>query len=500
MTFEFWTGLIDGRPVLSVLAWVCGLVVVMYLARVPAHQIILVSVRSIRNALRLMAQSIMLLEKQLRMRNREVLLAQGQEHAERLIEREFQRVETLVNRDLSGYPSLQRDLKEQITRIDEDYTQSGEVPPKPPEWLKAIESVAKIPDSGSSVVGRILSDIHKTLKKSLAKNIQEYRRANRDRHILLKKMMPYWRSLTNSLNSVEKKITGLEQRAVIIDTQMQSYEDIRSQADYSERLLSSSSLTQFFISGLALCLALVGMYVNFQLVALPMEEMVGASSYLGSSSIRASDVAALFIISVEVILGLFLMESVGVTRLFPIINLLDDHKRKAIFWVMLTFLFIFAGIEASLAYMRDMLAADREALSQLLSGAEVTEPALRWIPSVGQMVMGFTLPFVLSFVAIPLESFIYSFRTVSGLFGVWLLHLLVVFIRLVANLIYSVGRTLVNAYDLIIFIPLRIEASFQPNKTEFSNASFENSVNKNTEKELSGFASSEKNLLKEKEV
>lgn len=459
MTFEFFTRLIEGQPELSLLLWIAILMLVMYVARQPAHHIILVLMRSMRNALRLMAQSVMLAERQLRKRNREVLLAQGREHAERFIEREFQRVEALVNRDLSGYPSLQRDLQEQITRIDENYTQSGEVPPKPPEWLKAVDAVAAIPDNGSNVVGKILRDIHKTLRKALDKSMQEYRRANRDRHNLLKKMMPYWRSLSKTLTSVEKKISGLEQRSVIIDGQMQSYEDIRKQTEFAERLLSSSSMTQFFISGLALALAFVGMYVNFQLVALPMEEMVGASSYLGSSSIRASDVAALFIISVEVILGLFLMESVGITRLFPIINLLEDHKRKMIFWIMLSFLFIFAGIEASLAYMRDMLAADREALSQLLSGAEVAEPALRWIPSVGQMVMGFTLPFVLAFVAIPLESFIHSSRTVSGLLGVWLLHMLVVFIRFTGNVINGISKTIINAYDLLIFIPLKVESA-----------------------------------------
>ncbi|MCW8935955.1 MAG: hypothetical protein OQK98_14655 [Gammaproteobacteria bacterium] len=460
MTSDFWVNLIKGQPELSILIWVCILILVMYIARQPAHQMILLLTRSLRNALRLMAQSVMIAEKQLKKRNREVLLAQGQEHAERFIEREFQRVEILVNRDLSGYPSLQRDLKEQITRIDEDYVQSSEVPPKPPEWLKAVKAVADIPDNGSPVVAKILNDIHNTLKKALETDLQEYRRASRDRHGLLKKMMPYWRSLNNSLNSVERKITGLEQRSIIIDGQMQTYEDIRNQTGYAERMLSSSSLTQFFISGLALCLAVIGMYVNFQLIALPMEEMVGAASYLGSSSIRASDVSALFIVSIEVILGLFLMESVGITRLFPVIHLLEDHKRKLIFWIMLSFLVVFAGIEASLAYMRDMLAADREALSQLLTGVEVTEPPLRWIPSLGQMVMGFILPFVLTFVAIPLESFIHSFRTVSGLFIVWLLHLLVVSIRFVAYIIYAMGKMLMNVYDLIIFIPLKVESSF----------------------------------------
>ncbi|VAW61800.1 hypothetical protein MNBD_GAMMA08-1646 [hydrothermal vent metagenome] len=464
MTFDFWINTIEGQPALSVLIWVSLLIIVLYMARQPAHQVILLLARGVRNTLRLMAQSVMLAERQLKSRNREVLMAQGQKHAERFIEREFQRVETLVNRDLSGYPSLQRDLKEQITRIDEDYVHSSEIPPKPPEWLKAVEAVAGIPDNGSPVVAKILNDIHNTLKKALETDLQEYRRANRERHGLLKKMMPFWRLLTNSLNSVERKITGLEQRSIIIDTQMQTYEDIRNQTDYAERMLSSSSMTQFFISGLALCLAIIGMYVNFQLVALPMEEMVGAASYLGSSSIRASDVSALFIISIEVILGLFLMESVGVTQLFPVIHLLEDHKRKMIFWIMLSFLFIFAGIEASLAYMRDMLAADREALSQLLTGVEVAEPPLRWIPSLGQMIMGFILPFVLTFVAIPLESFIHSFRTVSGLFGVWLLHMLVVSIRFTANVIFGLGRMLISVYDLVIFIPLKIESLFRSNK------------------------------------
>lgn len=465
MPLDFWTNLIEGQPALSMLIWLSALVIIMYIARQPAHQMILTLVRSVRNALRLIAQSIMLAQRQLRSRNREVLLAQGQEHSERFIEREFQRVEELVNRDLSGYPSLQRDLKEQITRIDEDYVQSSEIPPKPPEWLKAVEAVACIPDNGSPVVAKILNDIHSTLKKALETDLQEYRQANRDRHSLLKKMMPYWRSLTSSLNSVERKITGLEQRSIIIDDQMQTYEDIRNHSDYAERMLSSSSLTQFFISGLALCLAIVGMYVNFQLVALPMEEFVGASSYLGNSSIRASDVSALFVISIEVILGLFLMESVGITRLFPIIHLLEDHKRKIIFWIMLIFLTTFAGIEASLAYMRDTLAADREALSQLLTGAEVAEPPLRWIPSLGQMIMGFILPFVLTFVAIPLESFIHSFRTVSGLFMVWLLHMLVVSIRFIANVIFSMGAVLVTIYDLVIFIPLKIESVFKKEKS-----------------------------------
>ena len=463
MTSEFWN-IWPGQPALSVAVWVVLLIIFMYAGRRPAHLAIFSVTQSIRNALRLMARSVMLGEQRLIRRNREVLLAHGREAMENQIEREFQRVEALVSRDLSGYPSLQRDLKEQITRIDEDYVQSGEVPPQPPEWLKAIEAVADIPSSGSPVVAKILNDIHGTLKKSMDKSVAEYRHANKVRHDLLKKMMPYWRSLTKILTSVEKKITGLEHRSNIIDEQMNRYEQILGKTDYAERMLSSSSMTQFFISGLVLFIAIVGGYVNYQLVALPMSEMVGAGSYLGS--VKSSDVAALFIIAIEVAMGLFLMESLGVTRLFPVIGALDDKKRRTIIIVTFTFLLVFATIEASLAYMRDMLAADRAALSQVLAGVEVDEPTLSWIPSVGMMVMGFILPFALTFVAIPLESFIHSARTVFGLVLVWLLHAVTFTIRLLGNVINGLGKFLVNIYDLVIFIPLGIQQMLGAKKAD----------------------------------
>ena len=462
MASDFWSFWLPEQPVVSTMIWALIFVVLMWIARSPAHHAILTVTHSIRNALRLMGRSVMLVEARLKRRNQEVLLSHGREATERYIEREFQRVEALVSRDLSGYPSLQRDLKEQITRIDEDYVQSGEVPPQPPEWLKAIEAVADIPSSGSPVVAKILNDIHGTLKKSMDKSVAEYRNANKERHALLKRMMPYWRSLTKILTNVEKKITGLEHRSNIIDEQMERYEQILAKSDYAERMLSSSSLTQFFISGLVLFIAIVGGYVNYQLVALPMSEMVGAASYIGS--VRSSDVAALFIIALEVSLGLFLMESIGVTRLFPVISSLDDRKRKVIIWVTFTFLFVFAAIESSLAYMRDMLASDRAALTQVLAGVEVAEPELSWIPSVGMMVMGFILPFALTFVAIPLESFIHSSRTVLGLSLVWLLHAISFVIRLTANTMSGLGKFMINIYDLIIFLPLRLEQAIRQNR------------------------------------
>lgn len=469
MTFseimEIWW---PGHAGVSIVIWVAIIVIMMWVARTPAHRAIKSFSFIIRNAMRLTSHSITSLEKHLIERNKEVLLATGMEETERYIEREFQRVEDVVTRDLSGYPSLQRELKDQITKIDNDYRESSEVPPIPQNYVDVLDSVSKIQGNGDPMVTRILGEIQTTMKQNSDKEITEYRRSSKERHNLLKTMMPYWRNLSKTLSSVEKKIVGLEDRSKVIDSQIQKYEQIMAKTNLAERVLSSSALTQFFTSGLVLVIALLGIYVNFQLIALPMSEMVGGSSRLGP--LRASDVAALVLVFFEVVLGLFLMESFQITKLFPIIGSLDDKLRKNMMLVAFVLLVIFAGIESSLAYMRDLLAADREALTQSLAGIIVEAPEFRWITTAGQMTMGFILPFALMLIAIPLESFVHSMRTVFGMIGVFILRMLAFSVRQLGSLANNVGHILLNMYDLIIFIPLKIEDSFKGgNKATDSN-------------------------------
>jgi hypothetical protein len=202
-------------------------------------------------------------------------------------------------------------------------------------------------------------------------------------------------------------------------------------------------------------IALLGGFINFQLIALPMSEMVGATSRLGS--MQTSDVAALVIILVEITMGLFLMESLRITRLFPVIGRLDRRTRIHMAWATFALLFVLAGIESSLAYMRDMLAADRIALTQTLAGGAVQRPEFMWIPSLGQMVMGFILPFALTFVAIPLESFIHAGRMVGGQIAAGLLRMLAFGVHLVGFAADHVGKWLKNLYDVVIFLPLKLE-------------------------------------------
>jgi len=455
------------NPGISAAVWLVLLVTALYLARGPAHELLRAAGRLAERGLRVAARAVRHAEVRLTSRNREVLLGLAAESAERDIEREFDRVATVVSRDLAGYPALQRELSEIITKIDEDYRQSTHEPPLPPPWTEAIEAVAGI-EARDPSVAHVLEDIKGSLEKSSERALAEYRKRSGERHGRLKRMLPYWRRLSGKLREVSGQISGLEERASKIDAHMGRYEGIRAADDATVRTLSSSSLTQFLIAGLVLAIATFGGIINFHLIALPMSEMVGGNSYIGP--MQTADVAALVIIMVEITMGLFLMESLRITRLFPVVGALDDRKRRAMAWTAFTFLFLLAGIESALAYMRDMLAADQQALVQMLSsaggngapagaaeGGVSGEASMRWIPAVGQMLLGFILPFALTFVAIPLESFVHAARTVLGVLAVGLLRVLATLFRVGGSISRGAANVLIQAYDVVIFLPLALE-------------------------------------------
>jgi hypothetical protein len=446
---------IGALPVLYALPLLGLALFAMYLARKPFHRTISSFGRILYNAMRLASASVKLAEKRVQVRNREVLMSAGLELAERKVEREFERISTAVQKDLQGYPQIQRKISEDLLQLEEDYNNCTEIPEKLPDWVKVIDAIANIKPTGDRMVVNMLEEIHRTLEEQHKAAVERHRRDVSKRHGILSRMMPTWRATQKTLGGVQKMVSDLNQRSTKIDRYMDAYEKIRNKSDMAERQLSSSSLTQFFISGLVLAVAVVGAIINFNLVALPMSEMVGGASYIGA--FKTSDVAGMFIVCLEIVVGVFLMDALRVTRLFSIIGSMEDRKRKMIFWVLFGMLTILATVESSLAFMRDQIAADMEALRQSLAGIEGGALSASNIPTIGQMIMGFILPFILTFVAIPFESFVSSSRTVLGLLAAWGLRILAFLLRLLGNLGFYCGRMVVNVYDLIIFPALWLE-------------------------------------------
>ncbi len=445
-------------PVVSALLWIVLAVTALYFARSTAHAAIAAAARALHRSFRLAAAAIARGEKNLVLRNREVLLAAGREAKERVVEREFDRVADSVRKDLGNYASLHRALSESIDRIESDHQAAVEVPPDPPGWVSAVKAVAKI-DTGEGRVGvaNILADIHKSLVKAHDEAMSLYRRASRERHKLLHGMRPEWRNIQQRLSQVGKSVDSLLDRSTAIDRHMQEYEDIVRGRDNAVSILSSSSLVYFFVSALVLVVAVGGATINFSLIARPMAEMVGGTNLIGG--FRTADIAALVIILVEISMGLFLMESLRITRLFPVIGALPDKTRVRMIWITFTILFLLASVEAGLAYMREVLLQDELATSALLRGDEAATMSgeFLWITTAAQMGMGFILPFALTFVAIPLETFVHSLRTVLGLLAIGLLRLVAMLLRVTGNACRYLGALLQQLYDLPLFIPLWLE-------------------------------------------
>jgi hypothetical protein len=431
----------------------------LYAARKLVHDLFRSIGHMIGGPLRLGARWLFATARDMKERNKAVLLAHGNEEVGQHIQREFERVGALVTRDLEGYPALQRKVLDEITRVEEDYKKCGEVPPPPPDWVEAVAGIAKIKSEHSEMVKRILEEIKRSVDSIHGKALEEYRRAYQSRHKILNGFMPFWRSLDKTLGQVDKKLTGLQDTSARIDAQMEKYEQINKKTDKAEHALTVSAFTQFAISLLVLLIATGGALINFKLIALPMSEMVGAGDYL-TGGLRTSEVAALVIIFVEATMGLFLMEALRITHLFPRIANLNEQMRRRVLWISLTLLVALAGIEAALALMRDMLIADKQALLQTLASAQQAAPAdplLARIPTAGQMLLGFILPFALAFVAVPLESFIYSARTVGGAALVMVVRVLAFVLRVLGNFVRQLCRVLTILYDVTIVLPLLIE-------------------------------------------
>jgi hypothetical protein len=442
---------------LSVLALAVLAMLFLYAARKPMHGVIHAVCTLLSQAMRFIARWLFLCADNLKLRNQSVLLAHGQESQVTVIEREFERVGNMVRKDMQEFPALQRRMMEETTRIEEDYRKCGEIPPPPPEWVSALQSVAKI-KTGGDIPRKLLEDINKSIQKIHDQTVAEFRRSYEERHKILQAMQPSWRSVEKMAGEMDKKMLSLQTDAKQIDGHMGKLQDIKARDNKSEHALTVSGFVQLAISSLVMVIALGGAFINYKLIALPMSEMVGASDYI-TNSLKTSDVAALVIILMEASMGLFLLESLRVTQLFPRIASMDDRMRQRLMFASLIFLVILAAIESSLALMRDILVADKVSLMRDLASAAPagSDGLLTSIPMIGQMIMGFVLPFALAFVAIPLESAVYSMRTVLGVCLVQAMRGLGFSLRFTGLLLKRLPKVLELAYDVLIVIPLLIE-------------------------------------------
>jgi hypothetical protein len=469
MSSQAWM-IVPNNFALSVLILAVLAMVFLYAARMPMHALLRSLGQALGAPLRMAGRWLLAAAAEVHARNKAVLLAHGKQEVGQRVEREFERLGVIVQRELQGYPALQRKLLDEITRIEEDYKKCGEVPPPPPEWAEAVAAVAKVKTNGNELVLRVLEEIKRSISTIHDKTLADYRRAYERRHKILESFMPFWRSVDKNLVQVEQNMARLQANVRTVDAHMAIYEQINEGSDKAQHALTVSAFTQFAISLLVMVVAAGGAFINFKLIALPMSEMVGAGDYI-TSTLRTSEVAALVIIFVEASMGLFLLEALRITHLFPRIANLNDRLRTRMLWIALTLLVTLAGVEAALALMRDMLIADKQALLQSLATVQpvVNDGWMTHIPTAGQMLLGFILPFALAFIAIPLESLIHAGRTVGGVLFLAALRSAAFLLRALSNIARQTSRVLIRLYDVAIVVPLLAERFMKGSRAQRSN-------------------------------
>ena len=446
------------KPAASLLAlWIFSQVF-LYAARSQMHRAFASLGLVAGGLLRVAARWCKAVSVQLSQRDREMVVDAGRGDAEARIAREFRRIEGGFVKELAHYPEVQRKLGDLTSRLEGDYKECGMTAPSAPGWSEATAAVAKMASTGDRVVQKLLEEIHRSAVEGEKKALKEYRETTSQRHKILGGMAPMWKELKNLTGEASKSVGAALDATKRIDGYMASYEGIRREEPKAIRALGWASTQLFVVSLLVLGVAVGGAFVNFNLIALPMSELVPSGSRIGG--LPVASVAALVVVLMEVAAGIFAMEMLSITSFFPKLDLLPSSRRRMILVVSVGGLLLLACIESSLAVLREQIVDAASALQQSLAGLSsrtVAEPASSRIPVIGQAVLGFILPWILAMVAVPLETLIATGGHIVLSVTAGVLSLSGTLSRLVAHVVRYAVTGLQHLYDVYIVLPLQIE-------------------------------------------
>jgi hypothetical protein len=446
------------RPILSlVVLWLLS-VVFLWAAREPMSRLLKSLGTFLGDGCRGLADSCREAAQALRERSRAALIAAGRVETSGKLERELQRVDASFAEQLGEYANLQRRLDEALLGLDADYKQCGIAPPQVPGWSAAVEAMSKIPSAGDPGVQKILDSIRKSSQEAEKKALGAYRDDSAKRHKLLGGMAPVWKDVRGLMARMTESVSKALESTTRIHGYAEDFDKFRRNGEGAARALTWSAAKLFTVSLIVLGVALGGAFVNFQLIALPMSELVPAGARVGGVPVPL--VSALVIVLMETALGIFVMDMLGITDLLPKLHSLPAARRRLLLGLALGGLFFLACVESSLAVLRERLAEANAALELALAGEEsrvVVQTGASWIPVAGQAALGFVLPWILALVAIPLEMLLDSARHVLSSLAVFALEGFGHLMRVLGHVASAVSSMAVNAYDVYIGIPLRIE-------------------------------------------
>jgi len=446
--------LIPSMPALSIVILIAIAMTFLFLAREPVHKIFEALSDGLAGGLRQAAAWGKKIAEQMREKDRKVLLESGIAHIQHKILEEFAKIEFNNGKTLADYPKLQLRLDEEINKLKSDYKDCGQDSPQAPGWGEVLEAIARARDAaGDRMIEKMLTEIHKSAAAGEKKALAEFREATNKRHKILSSMAPAWNRIEKIGVEIGAKIDRVIETNGRIDKYMDEYAKLGKASADSIDMLSARVTKLFIVSLIVIAAGVAGAFVNFNLISLPMSELVPQGVRVAGMPV--SQISALVVVVLELVLGVFLMEAVGVTNTFPQIGAMTMGKRRVLFYGALFGLFFLSAVEASLAVLREHLAASNMALEQALAGAKeaLSSGDQSSITVIGQATLGFVLPWILALIAIPLEMFIEASQHALGRILAVVVTLLAHIANGVAYLLEGVFKIAAHAFDILIVIP-----------------------------------------------
>ena len=430
----FWSN----SPTLSLIAFMLPLLLLMYFVRSHAHKLIARVTRLLHSQLRLCSRACLRSAQRIRLRNTEVTRALAESLMERQLERRFMRIEKLVERDLANYQQLSAEINRQLVTINEDYAASANVPEVSPEWVSAVETIANLQgdDCNTEVMSKILDDMHQTVQRHQREVLREHRWTVSARHKVLSRLHPRWRKLSKLLQNIDNNIDVLRQRLRQVDQHMGQFEMLTAGSGQG---IMASLLMRFIYSLCFVCAGAGAAWINWQLINQPLQELLPARQLENVS--LATVVAGLHIV-ITIVAATLISESLRITHLFPLVSAMTRRGRQAMIAIGASLLVALIGVEI-----------------MALLGASIANTATQTtgVSQVLLVVIGLIMPLVLSMVILPMEYLLHTMRPVVGGGLQILSHIAALLLRLAASFTLQAGVLLVNIYDLLIFLPLRVE-------------------------------------------
>ena len=459
--------ILDDQPFLSALIWLTVALAVLYVARTWVHRLLRRLSLAVVSLLRVTANALLSLAQLLRERNRAVLLEQAKARLLMKIERDLHRLVITADRDLANLPELKQRIRVHLDQLESDYHQSADHPLSAPDWVDAIDQVVRLrqTQSGHPIVAGLLRDMETSLNRQHRQAVAEYRKGMSHRHRLLHGLLPQWRRLHHGLDRLAHIIEQLANQTHLLDRHLATYHSIETGSDQVFRRLLLSQTSQWFFASLLLMAGLSVAWFNTELMQSPMRAVMGDDPVLAGWPL--SQVAAYAMVLVYLLLGALLLETLQLTQRLDSFSALSPLQRRALAGFLLTLLLLTALAQAGLLYLRE----HHQSLSlyeQLIQYPVIVvqSPLLdEWLQLGATMLLGFILPFILVFLALPLERWLDASRVLVVLFLVAMLVLVASALKGLALLSRQLLLLLGATYDLLISLPLWIESRLTARKS-----------------------------------